>query len=68
MRTVTGIARAMTASEGSERPRFATPAASPAPRPVWPIASPAGSASRRAAASEMLAINTCSRRRFGIPA
>jgi hypothetical protein len=65
--TVTGIAIAMTASDGSERPRFAMPAATPAPRPVWPMARPAGSARSSATASEMLAIRTCSRRRFGIP-
>ncbi len=68
MSTVTGIAIAMTASEGSERPTLAKPAAAAAPRPVWPIASPAGSARSSAIASEMLAMSTCSRSRFGIPA
>ena len=57
----------MTAYEGIARPMFAMLIATFAPRPVWPIHSPIGSAIRVATRIDTPAIARCSRTRHGIP-
>ena len=57
----------MTAYEGTARPMLARLIARFAPRPVWPIHSPIGSAMSVAATTDTAAIARCSRRRHGMP-
>ncbi len=55
------------ASDGIARPKFAAFTARVAPRPVWPIHRPIGSAIAPAMTSEIPEMPTCSRSRVGIP-
>src|SRR5688500_10830340 len=54
-------------SEGMARPMLAMLTASTAPRPVWPMTSPTGSAISVPTASEAADSETCSHSRMGMP-
>src|SRR5215207_9026272 len=55
------------AYDGIDRPRLATLTVMNAPRPVWPIARPAGTATRIAAMMATAESTTCSTVRLGMP-
>ena len=57
----------MTAYDGTARPMLARLIAMLAPRPVWPIQSPIGSATSVAARIDTPTIARCSTSRHGIP-
>src|SRR5205085_2625323 len=64
---VIGRTMAMTASEGNARHRLAELTARAAPRRVWPMYSPTGSAMASAISSEPAEMPTCSASRTGMP-
>src|SRR5579871_4962764 len=62
-----GKAKAVIASDGRARPTLATLSARKPPRPMWPSATPRGSASSAATISENADTSRCSPNRVGTP-